>query len=141
MPTDLVDTKLLKSLGWRFEEGHFDVEINKGFLKEYSEKITEISSDITEYLMHGVNRVYLLSEGSLVNLAAAEGHPSEVMDMSFANQILGLKELVEHPLIYKDNRVYNIPRSIDERVAELKLDSMDIMIDKETDEQVNYRMS
>ena len=125
--------------------GHFDVEINKVFLKERAKKITQISDDITEYDMWGdeifPRRIYLLSEGRLVNLSAAEGHPSEVMDMSFANQILGLEYLVKHPIYFEDDKVYNMPVEIDRRVAELKLQTLGIEIDKETEEQIKYRRS
>ncbi len=95
--------------------GHFDVEIDVKAAQEL-----------------GLN---LLAEGRLVNLACAEGHPSEVMDMSFANQALGLEYLTQNTL---QPGVYNIPKKIDMRVAELKLASIDIEIDKETVEQINY---
>jgi adenosylhomocysteinase len=128
--------------------GHFDIEINRKFLEINAKKITKISDDITEYTLIDdpsdpdfPTRINLLSEGRLVNLSAAEGHPSEVMDMSFANQALSLEYLVKHPLIVKDNRVYNVPTEIDKNVALLKLEALKISIDKETEEQVKYRIS
>lgn len=101
--------------------GHFDIEIDVKAAKEL-----------------GLN---ILAEGRLVNLACAEGHPSEVMDMSFANQALGLKYLLDHPLLFKDAKVYNIPVEIDRYVSETKLETLGITIDKETEEQINYRRS
>lgn len=123
--------------------GHFDVEINKKALDHDAVNIVKISDDITEYEMElDHKKVYLLSEGRLVNLSVAEGHPSEVMDMSFANQALSLEWLV------KDSKetslppgVHNVPKEIDEKVARLKLEALGIEIDKETEEQINYRMS
>lgn len=104
--------------------GHFDIEIDVGSAKEL-----------------GLN---VLAEGRLVNLACAEGHPSEVMDMSFANQALGLEYLVkkvkEDPMGLS-NTVHNIPKEIDERVARLKLEAFGIKIDEETEEQITYRKS
>lgn len=117
--------------------GHFDVEINKKVL-ERAEKITIISKDITEYKMWEFQTIYLLSEGRLVNLVAAEGHPSEVMDMSFANQAMGLKYLIENNL---EKGVHDIPESVDKQVAIWKLQTLGIEIDKETPEQIKYRQS
>lgn len=119
--------------------GHFDVEINKKVLKDNFKETKEVSKDITEYTMHGYKTIYLLSDGRLVNLAAAEGHPSEIMDLSFSNQLLGLEYMVKDKGMKIMPKVYDIPKSIDEKVAMLKLEALDIEIDKETEEQINYR--
>jgi adenosylhomocysteinase len=128
--------------------GHFDIEINRKFLEENAKKITKISDDITEYTLIDdptdpdfPTRINLLSEGRLVNLSAAEGHPSEVMDMSFANQALSLEYLVKNPLSFTDNKVYNVPTEIDKKVALLKLEALKVHIDKESEEQSKYRTS
>ena len=128
--------------------GHFDIEINKKFLETNAKKVTKISDDITEYTLIDdptdpdyPTRVNLLSEGRLVNLSAAEGHPSEVMDMSFANQALSLEYLIKHKEMFNENKVYNVPNEIDRNVALLKLEALKVYIDKETDEQINYRTS
>jgi adenosylhomocysteinase len=81
-------------------------------------------------------RVYVLAEGRLINLSAAFGHPPEVMDMSFANQALCVRYLVEHKLLVND--VYSVPVGIDRRVAELKLEALGLEIEKLTDEQRKY---
>ncbi|MEM3801630.1 MAG: adenosylhomocysteinase, partial [Saccharolobus sp.] len=117
--------------------GHFNVEIDVKGLKEISKSIRNIRPYVDEYTLPNGKKVYLLAEGRLVNLAAAEGHPSEVMDMSFANQALAAEYLVKH----KDKltrKVYNMPEELDYRVAELKLRSMGIIIDSLTKEQEEY---
>ncbi len=120
--------------------GHFNVEIWIPDLESMSKSKREIRKYVTEYVLKNGRRVYLLAEGRLVNLVAAEGHPSEVMDMSFANQALAAKYLVENrgKLV---NRVYEVPLEIDYRVAEYKLQSMGIVIDRLTPEQEEYLRS
>lgn len=121
--------------------GHFDVEINKKVLKENATGITEISKDITEYnLLNGYRKIYLLSDGRLVNLSSAEGHPSEVMDMSFAGQALGLEYLVKHHSELESS-VIDLPAVIDTRIANMKLSTLGIQIDVESEEQKKYRLS
>lgn len=124
--------------------GHFDVEINKQELTDRAKKVTVISDDITEYALDDSSnfpkRIYLLSDGRLVNLAAAEGHPMEVMDMSFANQILGLEYLIKNKMDKSLKAgVHEVPRMVDERVALLKAKAMGIDMDTETAEQKKYR--
>ena len=116
--------------------GHFNVEINIDALKKMSDKKKKIRDDIEEYTI-GKKRVYLLSDGRLVNLSAAEGHPSSVMDMSFANQALCSEYMVKN---YKNlqNDVYDVPIDLDNRVAQIKLKSMGVEIDKLTKEQDAY---
>ena len=118
--------------------GHYDVEINIGDLEELSESKREIRVNNEEYILEDGRRIYLLAKGRLVNLSAAEGHPSEVMDMSFANQLLSLIYLTENSKKLEKN-VYDIPREQDETIARLKLELMDYQIDKLTAEQENYR--
>ena len=120
--------------------GHFDVEIDIPALEEMSDGKQTIRPFVDEYLMGDGRRLYLLGEGRLINLAAAEGHPSAVMDMSFANQALSLEYLAQtaHTL---EPQVYDVPRDIDEEVGRLKLQSMGIEIDTLTDEQEHYLAS
>ncbi len=117
--------------------GHFNVEININDLESLAESKRVIRGSVTEYRLKDGRRLYLLAEGRLVNLVAAEGHPSEVMDMSFSNQALALLYLLENRGKLEP-RVYEVPRSQDEQVARLKLESMGIRIDELTDEQRRY---
>ena len=116
--------------------GHFNVEISINDLEELSTSKRTIRPNLDEYALKDGRRLYLLAEGRLVNLAAAEGHPSEVMDMSFANQAL----CVEHISKTKKMppKVCAVPRDIDEAVAKLKLEAMEIRIDELTPEQKKY---
>lgn len=119
--------------------GHFDVEIDKPALKKITRRTRAVRESCVEYTLRNGRRIYLLTEGRLVNLAAAEGHPAMVMDMSFANQALAVEYLLRHKNFKP--RVYNLPRKIDERIARLKLKSMDIKIDQLTSEQKQYLAS
>lgn len=117
--------------------GHFNVEIAVDTLEHQSVGKKDINQHTTQYDLKNGNRIYLIGEGRLVNLAAAEGHPSEVMDMSFANQFLSVLRLARNnsklePL------VYDIEKSQDQEIALAKLDSMGIKIDKLTSEQQTY---
>ncbi|MBX5328022.1 MAG: adenosylhomocysteinase [Candidatus Bathyarchaeota archaeon] len=116
--------------------GHFNVEINIKDLEELSTSKRNIRPNLEEYTLRDGRRLYLLAEGRLVNLAAAEGHPSEVMDMSFANQALCVEHLVKSEKM--PPKVYLVPKEIDETVAKLKLDAMKIRIDELTNEQKEY---
>jgi len=116
--------------------GHFNVEINIKDLEELSTAKRTIRQNLEEYTLKNERRLYLLAEGRLVNLAAAEGHPSEVMDMSFANQALSVEYLAKTDKL--PPKVYNVPKEIDETVAKLKLSAMKIEIDELTDEQRKY---
>ena len=117
--------------------GHFDNEINVEWLEKNAVKKEEIRKNVTEYTLKDGRKIYLLAEGRLVNLAAAEGHPSEVMDMSFSNQALAVKWLVEKAGRL-ENKVYKVPDEIDREVARRKLAAMGIKIDKLTKEQIEY---
>jgi len=120
--------------------GHFDSEINIEALANQAEKVNkQVRNCVDEYILNG-KRIYLLAEGRLVNLAAAEGHPASVMDMSFATQALASKWAIEN----KNNiehKVYILPDKIEDYIARLKLKSMNIQIDKLTQEQIEYLTS
>lgn len=117
--------------------GHFDVEVSVKDLENIAISKRELRECTTEYSLPNNKRLYLLGKGRLVNLVCAEGHPSEVMDMSFANQALSIKYIVEkHGNL--DKRVYDVPKEIDLKVAELKLRSMGIEIDRLTENQRRY---
>ncbi len=120
--------------------GHFNVEIKVNDLEELAVEKKEIKENVVEYRMKDGRKLYLLSEGRIVNLAAAYGHPPEVMDMSFANQALCVRYIVEH---YEGlrNEVYPVPKNIDEEVARLKLKSLGVEIEVLTEEQKKYLSS
>lgn len=117
--------------------GHFNVEIDLDALAEMSTKRREIRDFVEEFTLKNGRRIYILGEGRLINLAAAEGHPSSVMDMSFANQALCTEYLVTHAATLK-KQVYRVPAVIDRDIARLKLASMGVDIDTLTDEQEKY---
>ena len=117
--------------------GHFNVEVSIADLENIAKSKREIRPDNMEYTLPNGNKIFGLAEGRLVNLAAAEGHPSEVMDMSFANQFLSILRLAEEAEKMNPD-VYGIPRSQDEHVAKLKLESMGIKIDRLTTAQEKY---
>jgi adenosylhomocysteinase len=117
--------------------GHFNVEISVDALKSNSKLVKQINENTTEYELKKGNKVYLIGEGRLVNLVAAEGHPSEVMDMSFSNQLLSAIKLIQSKGSLSP-AVYEIERSQDQEIAKAKLESMDINIDTLTEEQQTY---
>ena len=119
--------------------GHFDSEIDKAGLKKISRKHRMIRNFCEEFTLRNGRKVYLLGEGRLINLAAAEGHPAMVMDMSFANQALAVEYILENPKLKK--HVFSLPPKLDQEIAALKLRSMGIKIDKLTQEQVKYLSS
>jgi len=116
--------------------GHFNVEINIPDLEKISSSKRTLRPNLEEYTLQDGRKLHLLAEGRLVNLAAAEGHPSEVMDMSFANQALSAEYLVKNRGL--ETRVYTVPKEIDELVAGLKLKAIDVEIDELTEEQKKY---
>ena len=120
--------------------GHYDCEINIKDLEEVSKSKREIRPNCEEYILKNGKKIYLLAKGRLVNLSAAEGHPSEVMDMSFANQFTAQLSLVnDHKKgIKKPIGVYVLPESIDQEIAGLKLATMGLKLDKLTKEQERY---
>jgi adenosylhomocysteinase len=117
--------------------GHFDVEISKPDLNSLAVSTRTLRNNIEEFVMEDGRRLYLLAEGRLVNLAAGDGHPAEVMDLSFSLQALSLLYVIQN----RDklgNHVYNVPEEIDKKVAYMKLQADGIEIDKLTSEQLNY---
>ena len=123
--------------------GHFDAEIDLDYLKKNSKSLRTLKPMVQEYLMNDGRRIYVLAEGRLVNLGAAEGHPASVMDMSFANQALSAEYIISLNKEGKnlEKKVYAVPEDIDKNIAELKLNSMGIEIDKLTPEQEEYLSS
>jgi adenosylhomocysteinase len=120
--------------------GHFDIEINKSDLTARAVKIREVRKKIDEYEMKDGRKLYLIAEGRLVNLAAGDGHPVEVMDLTFALQALSLKHIVQNGSLLKAE-VHSVPIEIDRNVAYLRLESLGIQIDQLTKEQENYLSS
>jgi adenosylhomocysteinase len=117
--------------------GHYDCELNLGDLKELAVSSREMRDNCVEYTLENGNRIYVLADGRLVNLAAAEGHPSEVMDMSFANQFQAMMLLAEQGADLA-NGVHELPEELDQEIAKIKLDSMGLGLDELTPEQVAY---
>ena len=127
----------LKSGAIVCNSGHFNVEVDLETLARMASTRRQVREFVEEYALRDGRRVYVLGEGRLINLAAAEGHPASVMDMSFANQALAVEHLVKHhPELEK--RVYGVPEEIDRRVARLKLECMGVKIDRLTPEQEQY---
>jgi adenosylhomocysteinase len=120
--------------------GHFNVELDLDGLREVTKSKRKIRDFVEEFQLKQGRRVYLLGEGRLINLAAAEGHPSSVMDMSFANQALASEYLVKHHQTL-EKKVYSVPLEIDQEIARIKLLSMGIQIDQLTKEQAHYLSS
>ncbi|HHT78426.1 MAG TPA: adenosylhomocysteinase [Actinobacteria bacterium] len=123
--------------------GHFDAEIDLNYLKKNSKSVRTLKPMVQEYIMNDGRRIYVLAEGRLVNLGAAEGHPASVMDMSFANQALSAEYIIGLNKEGKslEKKVYAVPEDIDKNIAKLKLNSMGIEIDKLTPEQEEYLSS
>ncbi|MCD4760683.1 adenosylhomocysteinase [bacterium] len=132
--------KVMKDGAMVCNSGHFDVEIDIKGLKKMSKQVKKnVRNFVDEYTV-GRKKIYVLADGRLINLAAAEGHPASVMDMSFSTQALASEYVVKK---YKslDNKVYYVPQQIENYVADLKLKSMDISIDQLTQEQKEYLSS
>ena len=120
--------------------GHFNVEIDLEALAKLAQSRRAVRPFVEEFSLRGGRRVYVLGEGRLINLAAAEGHPAVVMDMSFANQALSAEYMVKHGKTLA-KKVYVVPRDIDLEIARLKLASMDVQIDQLTPAQEEYLSS
>jgi adenosylhomocysteinase len=120
--------------------GHFNVEIEIPALRQLATEVRESRAFVEEFVLEDGKRLYLLGDGRLINLAAAEGHPALVMDMSFANQALSAEYAVEHAAEL-ERKVYPVPDEIDREIARLKLATMGIEIDHLTDEQAQYLAS
>ena len=117
--------------------GHFNVEIDIEGLEKISKKKRHVREFVEEYTLNDGRRINLLGEGRLINLAAAEGHPASVMDMSFANQALSCEYIAKN---YKklEKKVYRVPEFLDKNIAKLKLEALGINIDTLTKEQKRY---
>lgn len=141
--TSVIDGKhfpLMKDGAILANAGHFNVEINIPALETLSTARGQVRENVEEFELPGGKRIYLLAEGRLVNLAAAEGHPAQVMDLSFANQALSAEWLFNHGRSL-EKRVYPVPREIDAMIARLKLESMGIRLERLTAEQERYLSS
>ncbi|MEW5910522.1 MAG: adenosylhomocysteinase, partial [Thermodesulfobacteriota bacterium] len=120
--------------------GHFNVELDLEGLKSLTKSATQVRPFVEQHLLNNGRRINLLGDGRLINLAAAEGHPSSVMDMSFANQALCIEYMVTGKHVLKKD-VYPVPENIDRRIAKEKLAAMGISIDRLTEEQRRYLAS
>ena len=120
--------------------GHFDVEIDSAFLLKKSKSVKEVRPNLDECILKNGKRVYLIGEGRLANLVAAEGHPPEVMAQSFSNQILSVLYILKNHK-KMENKIINVPEEIDKQVAVDALQAMNVKIDKLTAEQVKYAHS
>jgi adenosylhomocysteinase len=132
--------ELMKDGAILANSGHFNVEINIPALEEMAVEVRPVRESVAQYILADGRRINLLAEGRLVNLAAAEGHPASVMDMSFANQSLAVEYMVQHGGEL-EKKVYRVPEEIDRRIARLKLASMGVEIDTLTEEQEKYLRS
>ncbi len=131
---------LMKDGALLANSGHFNVEIDIDGIEEDADSKTEVRQYVEQYTMHDGRKINILGEGRLINLAAAEGHPSAVMDMSFANQALSAEYMASEYRNLK-NQVYTVPQDIDAEIGRLKLLSMGIQIDELTEEQEKYLRS
>jgi len=117
--------------------GHFDNEVSKKALEELGAQPQKVRELVDEYLLPGGKKIYLIAEGRLMNLAAGQGHPVEIMDMSFSIQALALQHLVKEHASLRPG-VYEVPKELDQEVARIKLRTMGVAIDKLTPEQIKY---
>ena len=120
--------------------GHFNVEIDIAALRSLATETREARDLVDEFTLADGRKIYLLADGRLVNLAVAEGHPAQVMDMSFANQALSAEYIVENAASL-EKKVYDVPEDIDKEIARLKLETMGIDIDHLSAEQEKYLAS
>jgi adenosylhomocysteinase len=137
---DRAHLEVMKDGAMVANSGHFNVEINIPALESLSRSHREVRPFVEEYAMADGRTIFLLGDGRLINLAAAEGHPASVMDMSFANQALCMEYLAKNQGKLK-TQVYSVPQEIDRQVARLKLDATGISIDTLTAEQEKYLTS
>jgi len=137
---DAVHFQAMKNGAIVCNSGHFNVEINIPALEKMSKSKRTVRPFVEEYVLRDGRKLFLLGEGRLINLAAAEGHPAMVMDMSFANQALCAEYMVKNH-DQMEARVYPVPRDIDENIASLKLKAMGVHIDRLTSEQEHYLAS
>lgn len=129
--------KVMKSGALMANAGHFDVEINKIDLEKLSTSKRTVRKNIEEFVFEDGRKVYLLAEGRLVNLAAGDGHPTEIMDLSFAVQALSALHIAQNHA-NMDKKVYVMPDEVNKRIAQIKLEALDITIDTLSEEQKTY---
>ena len=129
--------KVMKDNAFLSNAGHFNVEVNGKELEKLASRVYLRRDEIMGYEMPDGRTLNLLAEGRLVNLASGNGHPAEIMDMSFAIQAMSLKYLMEHRQEMKRD-VYEVPAEIDDLVSKIKLDAMGLRVDALTEEQVKY---
>lgn len=134
---DVHHFEIMKDKAIVCNSGHFNVELNLEGLAKIADGHREVRKEVIEYRLKDGRRINVLSEGRLVNLASAEGHPSSVMDMSFANQAFCAAYLASEGK-HLENKVYPVPTDIDEEIAKMKLGAMNINIDTLTAEQEEY---
>ncbi len=134
---DIQHILTMKNGAFLANSGHFDHEINIAGLKAHTIEIKKIRPSLEEYVLDNGKSVYVLAEGRIVNLVAAEGHPASVMDMSFANQALGMEFIVKNQGKL-ENKLYTLPHEVDVKIAEIKLQSMGLEIDTLTPAQKEY---
>jgi len=134
---DREDFTVMKDGAIIANSGHFNVEINLPALEAMSKEKKKVREFVEQFVLNDGRRINLLGEGRLINLAAAEGHPASVMDMSFANQSLGAEFMVTHAKEL-EKKVYSIPGAIDREIARLKLAAMGVKVDTLTPEQEKY---
>ena len=132
--------KLMKDGAIVANSGHFNVEVNIGLLKNLSKSVRKIRESVEEYTLKNGKKIFLLADGRLINLAAAEGHPASVMDMSFANQSLSAEYIIKNRKKLS-KKVYPVPKDIDEYIASLKLKTLGIKIDILSKRQKEYLAS
>ena len=120
--------------------GHFNVEIEIPALRSLAVETRKLRQFVDEFRLEDGRRLYLIADGRLVNLSAAEGHPAQVMDMSFANQALSAEFVVANAASL-ERKVYPVPEEIDQEIARLKLETMGVAIDELTEEQAKYLAS
>jgi adenosylhomocysteinase len=133
--------RLMKDGAIVCNSGHFNDELDLDAIGRIARGKSEPRPFVEQYELHDGRKVCILADGRLINLAAAEGHPAAVMDMSFSNQALVTAYLVKHHKELEHGRVYDVPLEIDEEVARLKLSSMNVEIDSLTPEQAKYAES
>jgi adenosylhomocysteinase len=138
--TNIIDSRYFEQLkegAVLANAGHFNVEIQMEELEKATSKKREVRKNITEYTLKNRKRIYILGEGRLVNLACADGHPIEIMDLSFALQALSAEYILKNKKKL-ENKVYDVPEEVDIEVAQIMLDSYGIKIDRLTKKQLNY---
>ncbi|MEN3045497.1 MAG: adenosylhomocysteinase [Candidatus Hydrothermales bacterium] len=137
---DIDHIKKMKDGAILANSGHFNVEINVSKLREIAKKVEKVRENVEKFVLEDNREIFLLAEGRLVNLVAAEGHPPDVMDMSFSNQALACEFIIKN-FEKLEKKVYTLPEEIDREIARIKLKTMGVEIDELTEEQEKYLKS